>query len=207
VNLSMNLEGDASYLYRELGKLCACIPQPPPVKLKMLGYQMAALSILARQYNRAGSRILEIGTGHGASGYMLAKAAPLAKIISLTVSSGEGAAANELWRKNNCSNIFAVVESSWRYLSFTVAATFDMVFVDGDHNAIGRDLPWFNRLAVEGLFVCHDYSPESSRSPSPIVYAELNRLAERLGRPFDVSLIDDGKVGMVGFYRHEGETA
>ena len=203
---TLNLEGDVSQLYREMEKLCACIPQPPPVKFKMLGYQMAALSILARPYNRSGARILEIGTGHGASGTMLAKAAPLAQIISLTVSPAESVAAIELWRKSGCKNIASLVEASWNYLERD-RTPFDMVFVDGDHNASARDLPWFNHLGVGGLFLCHDYSPEGSRTPSPIVYAELNRLAERLGRPFDVRLVDDGHVGMVGFYRREGETA
>jgi predicted O-methyltransferase YrrM len=204
---TLNFEGDASRLHQELETLCSNIPQPLPVKQKMLGYQMEALFILARSYNQPGARILEIGTGHGASGYMLAKAAHLARITSLTISPVEAVIANELWIKSGCTNIAAVVESSWKYLAMTVSMTFDMVFVDGDHNHIALDLPWFNRLAVDGLFLCHDYSPEGSRTPSPIVYAELNRMAERLGRPFDVSLIDDGKVGMVGFYRREGETA
>ena len=81
-----------------------------------------------------------------------------------------------------------------------------MIFVDGDHNRIARDLPWFNRLQVGGLLLCHDYSPEWEWIPSPVVYAELNGMADRLGRAFDVRLVDNGKVGMVGFYRRLGET-
>lgn len=203
----MILRGTADQLYQDVQRLCPNIPQFPNVRREMLDYQIAALYALARDYNFLGSLILEIGTGHGASGYMLAKAAPLAKVISLTVNPEEAREAQTLWTQSGCLNITPIVKKSWEYLLAVPALEFVMVFVDGDHNHIALDLPWFNRLAVHGLFLCHDYSPEGSRVPSPIVYAELNRLAERLGRPSDVSLIDDGRVGMVGFYRREGETA
>ena len=97
------------------------------------------------------------------------------------------------------------VESSWDVLARDTDA-WDLIFIDGDHNRIARDLPWFNRLREGGLLLCHDYSPQDSRSPSGIVFAELNAMAERLGRPFDVRVIDEGKVGMVGFYCGPGET-
>lgn len=80
-----------------------------------------------------------------------------------------------------------------------------MVWIDGDHNQIRRDLPWFNRLSEGGLLVCHDYSPEDSARPSAICYATLNEMREKLGRPFDVELVDEEKTGMVGFYRRAGE--
>lgn len=203
----MILRGTADQLYQDVQRLCPNIPQFPNVRREMLDYQIAALYALARPYNRTGARILEIGMGHGASGYMLAKAAPFAQVISLTVNPNEVVPAHTLWTQSGCSNITPIVEVSWKYLAMTAAFEFDMVFVDGDHNHIAFDLPWLSRLVVGGLFLCHDYSPEGSVSPSPIVYAELNRLAERLGRPFDVSLVDDGRVGMVGFYRREGERA
>jgi predicted O-methyltransferase YrrM len=136
---------------------------------------------------------------------MIAQGAPLARIVTLNPRQGE----IELAQKNlrPWTNVKVVVMYSWDYLARTPDGNLlDMVFVDGDHNAIARDLPWFNRLVAGGLFLCHDYTPIGSKQPSPIVYAELDRLAERLGRPFDVSLIDDGRVGMVGFYRRDGET-
>lgn len=204
----MNFEGSANKLQQELGDLCPEIPQFPTVKRKMLDYQLMALYILAQKYNWLGSRILEIGTGHGASGYMLAKAAPLAQIVSLTISPAESAVAKELWRKGGCNNITGIVEASWDYLARTDGRVMvDMVFVDGDHNNIARDLPWFNRLSIGGLLLCHDYSGERSRTPSPIVYAELNLLSVRLHREFEVMIVDDGGVGMVGFFRQEGEMA
>ena len=203
---TLNFEGDTERLGQEMARLCADPPRLPAVKRKVLDYQMLALYILARPYNRTTARFIEIGTGHGGSGYMLAKAAPSAQIISLTVNPAEKGAAETFWRSQGCLNITAIAMASWDYLDRTSAAVAcDLIFVDGDHNRIARDLPWFNRLQVGGLFLCHDYSPEGSRAPSPIVYAELNAMAAKLRRPFDVCLVDEGKVGMVGFYRRVGE--
>ena len=200
----MILRGDAADLYREIEVMSGGLPPLPTVKRQLLDYQMAALFHLANQYDRPGSRLLEIGTGLGGSGYMLSRAAPRASITSLTTSEAERRAAESFWRANGCRNVLARVVCSWDYLAAT-SDEFDFVFVDGDHNRIVRDLPWFDRVRDGGLFLCHDYSPKDSRSPSEIVYAELDKMASRLGRPFDVSLVDDGKVGMVGFYRRGGE--
>jgi predicted O-methyltransferase YrrM len=199
----MILQGSRDKLKVELARLCPNAPALPNVKRQMLDYQMAALYSLARAYDRKGARILEIGTGHGGSGYMLAKAAPQAAIVSLTTNPAEGAVALRLWRESGCRNITAIVEASATYFGMTATATWDMVFVDGDHNRIARDLPWFNRLSVGGLFLCHDYSPKAC----PIVYNELNGLAAKLGRQFDVILVDSDDIGMVGLRRRDGETA
>lgn len=200
----MILRGTCDELLHTVNGLCPGIPAMPRVKRKVLDYQMAALFALARRYDRGGGRFLEIGTGHGGSGYMLSRAAPRASITSLTTSEAEQRAAEAFWRESGCRNVWARVVCSWDYLAAT-SDEFDFVFVDGDHNRIVRDLPWFDRVKDGGLFLCHDYSPQDSRTPSGIVHAELDKMAARLGRPFDVSLVDDGKVGMVGFYRRAGE--
>jgi predicted O-methyltransferase YrrM len=184
-------------------------PAPPPVrKLQLLPYQLAALYHLAKELDAPGAHFLEIGTGQGASGYMLAKAAPRAQVLSITISPAEVAAATTLWMGQGCGNgIYASRVASWDLLQRTAVdpVRLDLVFVDGDHNQIARDLPWFNRLRPGGLFLCHDYSPQESRCPSAIVYAALNRLLGVLGRPFDVLLQDEHLVGMAGFYRRPGE--
>lgn len=205
----MILEGKAATIFQTLARQYPDAPLLPAVKRKLLDYQMIALYGLARQFDRPGARILEIGTGHGGSGYMLAKAAPQAKIASLTIDPNGTAVAAGLWKQGNCHNIEAVFALSWNFLEVQenpLAPLWDMVFVDGDHNRIARDLPWFNRLLPGGLLLCHDYSPQDSPRPSAIVYAVLDGMAEQLGRPFDVRLVDDTKTGMVGFYRREGET-
>lgn len=207
--MTLQLDGDQRWLRAEMMRLCAAtggIPNlPGRVKLKVLDYQLLALAYLTRPYNDADARILEIGTGHGGSGLMLAKAAPRARILSLTTSATEAVSAAIYWRQAGCHGIRARVAASWDYLAAN-DDEFALVFVDGDHNRIARDLPWFNRTRVGGLFLCHDYSPTDSRTPSAIVFAELNRVADILGRPFDVRIVDEGKVGMVGFYRRVGET-
>lgn len=203
--IPLHLEGDQAWLLREMSARCPSAPALPAVKRKVLDYQLLALYWLARQYDREGARILEIGTLHGGSGYMLAKAAPRAHILSLTASEAESAGARRFWQSQGLRHIETRVELSWDLLAHD-RTSWDMVFIDGDHNAIARDLPWFDRLREGGLLVCHDYSPQDSRTPSGIVYAELNRMAELLGRPFDVRLVDEGKVGMAGFYRRAGET-
>jgi predicted O-methyltransferase YrrM len=176
------------------------MPRPPAVKQQLLDYQRLALFMLAREQNRAGAQILEIGTGHGSSGYLLSRAAPLARITSLTTSAAE-----RFWQREGCRNIAVRVEASWDYLARNTE-TWDLVFVDGDHNRIARDLPWFDHLREGRLLLCHDYSPQHSRSPSGIVYEELNAMAATLGRLFDVRIVDDEKVGMAEFHRRRGET-
>lgn len=209
--MTLHLEGDQRWLNRELTRLCAMaggknVPRlPPAVKLKVLDYQLLALHVLARPYDRPGARILEIGTGHGGSGFMLARAAPHATITSLTTSVDEKEFAESYWRAQSLRNIEALAVASWDYVRADTE-DFDLVFVDGDHNRIVRDLPWFNRLRIGGLFLCHDYSPADSRAPSAIVFAELDRVSAILGRSFDVRIVDEGKVGMAGFYRQAGET-
>lgn len=203
--ISLTIDGSAAFLRAELAARCPDMPARPPVKNQLLEYQALALFLLAKAYNREGARILEIGTGHGSSGVLLSKAAPLASIVSLTTSAGEQVVASRLWQETGCTNIVCRVESSWDVLARN-AEPWDLIFVDGDHNRIARDLPWFNHLTIGGLLICHDYSPQDARSPSAIVYAELNAMAERLGRAFDVRVVDEDKIGMAGFYRREGET-
>jgi predicted O-methyltransferase YrrM len=199
---------NASKIAAELEARYGPAPAPPPArKLQLLPYQLAALYHLARALDAPGARFLEIGTGHGASGYILAKAAPRAEVLSVTTSPAEAAAATAFWQAHGCGRIYACPVASWDLLERTAAdpVPLDLVFVDGDHNRIARDLPWFNRLRPGGLFLCHDYSPQDSRSPSAIVYAELNRVSGQLERIFDVLLEDEHKIGMAGFYRREGE--
>jgi predicted O-methyltransferase YrrM len=200
----LRIEGPAARLREQLRPLCEGMPSTEGVKAQLLDYQQMALFALARQFDRKGARILEIGTGHGSSGLLLAKAAPRARIVSLTVSPSEKTIAERWWASHGCSNITARVQASWDLLPTNID-TWDLIWLDGDHNRITRDLPWFDHVNAGGLFVCHDYSPQDSRSPSAIVFAELNAMAERLGRPFDVRVVDDGKIGMAGWYREAGE--
>lgn len=203
---SLLLDGDERAIWQAMAARCPDMPVLPAVRRELLDYQMAALYYLAQQYDRLDGRLLEIGTGRGASGYMLAKACPCARVASLTVDPAGAATADSLWAMHRLKNIETTVMASWDYLERYQGGPLDLVFVDGDHNRIARDLPWFNHLRPKGLMVFHDYSPADSPRPSAICHAGLDEMATSLGRPFDVRIVDDTKTGMVGFYRREGES-
>jgi len=147
----------------------------------------------------AGANILEIGTAAGFSASLLAQAAPLATIVTLNPRDWEVATATnylEPW-----PNVTAVQAVSWDYLDTYNAPELDMVFVDGDHNRIFRDMPWFNLLKVGGLMLFHDYSEVSC----PSVFKTVRNFMLELKRPLDVEIIDSNLIGMAGIVRRDGE--
>jgi predicted O-methyltransferase YrrM len=168
-------------------------------------YQAAALYHYAKPFNDG--KALEIGTAYGYSGFYLASAMPDSEIITLNASIGEV----EIVRDNGVfaqfSNITVLHKISWEYLKESDGtADLNFIFVDGDHKRVKQDFPFFNRLIDGGLILFHDYSPLGSKRHCPPVYEGVNWLASYLGRRPDVLIIDNGDVGMAGFYRQPGET-
>jgi len=91
---------------------------------------------------------------------------------------------------------------SWDYLAAYAGPELDLVFVDGDHGLVVRDLPWFNWLRLNGLLLFHDYTPASSgKRPCAPVYETVRVFGDMLGREPDVLVVDDQGDGMAGFYR------
>ena len=178
----------------------------PFLKREIWQYQAMALYILAKQYNHESANILEIGTAWGYSAAVMSRAAPEADIVTLNPKWAEVERAQIHLR--NYKNVQIVQQYSWNYLDEYMGPELDMVFVDGDHKQVIRDLPWFNWLKVGGLMLFHDYSPPGAgKRPCRPVYEEVNRMKEQLGRKeFDVLVVDKIEVGMAGFYRREGET-
>jgi len=203
----MILTGQADGMTASLRARYPHMPPLPPVKLQLLPWQMAALYALTwgLLHERRELRVLEIGGGAGGSAYMMARAASAARITSLNINPREADAARAFLRRAGCANVTVEVCASWDYLASSIGS-YDLIFVDGDHNQIARDLAWFDRLTIGGLMVCHDYSPAGSAHPSPMVYAALNDMEHRLRRSLDVRLMDETQTGMAGFYRREGET-
>jgi predicted O-methyltransferase YrrM len=166
-------------------------------------YQAAVLYGLANQFNRQRTCILEIGTLAGYSSFIFAMAAPLANIVTLNPSASEAAIARKALARFD--NVTVTEIKSWDLLETYAGPPLDMVFVDGDHNRIALDMPWWNWLTVGGLMVWHDYAPVGTPRPCLPVFDAVNAWAARLGRGLDVLVVDDKGVGLAGLYRREGE--
>jgi len=167
----------------------------------MLDWQCAWMYALAQPYD--GGEILEIGTFKGKSGLVLAMACPRAHIVTLTVHVQE---AQEAGRVLAGRNVEMHTVKSWDYLADYSGPDLDMVFVDGDHYQVRRDLAWFNWIRVGGLMLFHDWSPGGTRSVLAS-YCAINEFATALGGAPDVQLMDTNKLGMAGFYRSAGGRA
>ncbi len=171
----------------------------PRLKREIDEFQAAALFVLAQKYNFHGANILEIGTAWGYSAAVMSLAAPQASIVTLNPREDEVVMARA--HLAAFKNVTIRVERSWDYLTRQINPSWDMVFVDGDHKNLRLDLPWWAFVKPMGLMLYHDYSPEDSRRRCEVVYHILNDYRNELGRDFDVSIIDDSKVGMVGYYK------
>ena len=178
----------------------------PYLKRQIDEFQASALFALAAPFDSKGSHILEIGTAWGFSAAVLALACPEASITTLNPKPTEVPYA----RRNleRFPNVSVLAECSWDYLSRYEGPEMDMVFVDGDHSAeaVRKDMAWYNWLRPSGLMLFHDYAPKGSARPCPPVKDACDDMAAKLRRNFDVMVVDDQQVGMVGFYRREGES-
>lgn len=165
-------------------------------------FQAAALSVLARQYNREDALLLEFGTALGFTATLIAQAAPQAKLVTLNPKRLEYEAA---WVVDYCRNIEALMVDSQTYLDWsrTEGRLFDLIFVDGDHReaAVRSDLGYWDLLRPGGLILFHDYSPPESARPGGDVFRLVAEFGQSLGRRPDVSVIDHREVGLVGWYR------
>lgn len=170
------------------------------IKGQLLPYQAAALFVLAQQYNRKDARILEIGTLVGYSASIIAQACPLAaEITTLNPTIAEGAKAVE--NLAQWENVFVLPERSWDYLERDARHGWSMIFVDGDHKRVGRDMAWWNRCGPGSLMLFHDYTENGS----PYVVGAVERLTEIVHRSPAVMLLDDDGVGMAGHYVRVGD--
>lgn len=166
-------------------------------------FQAAALYVLALPFFRG--RALEIGTLYGYSAVILAHALYRGKVVTLNTHAAEVAYAKKRLGPRY-RNVSVIRECSWDYLERYEGPWLDFIFVDGDHNRLARDLPWFNWLRIGGLILFHDYSPLGAPRHCPPVFAILNDMRDKMGRDFDVQVIDNDRMGMVGFYRREDES-
>ena len=166
-------------------------------------YQACLLYVCAEQYNNANAEIMEFGTCWGWSAAVIAGSAPAAHIVTMTpnpnhfkISTGQLA---------KFQNVKVLDCKSIDLLARYTGPKLDMLFVDGDHDNVNLDLPWWKWLKPGGLMLHHDYTPKDAPRQTPVVYRWLNRFAERIGRRPDVLVIDNEKVGMAGWYRRKDD--
>lgn len=167
-------------------------------------YQAAVLYVLAKRYCRDGCHALEIGSARGYSGSVIARAVAPHFFMTVTPDPNDFEMATR-----NLSPFGHVRVGQYRSVDLLTPGLklpeWDFIFVDGDHKNVRLDLPFFNQLKTDGMIIFHDYAPDTSYRPCPPVYEGLNKMRNELERDFDVRVIDEGGVGMVGFVRREGE--
>lgn len=171
----------------------------PFIKRQVSEYQGAALYALGQQYNQPGAMMLEIGTAWGYSAACLASASE-GKLITLNPKETEFPKA--VRNLSYWPNVQVIKMKSWDYISRR-RNTFDLIFVDGDHGQVERDLIWWEFLNPGALFLFHDYAPGGSGRPCQPVYDAVNKFGEKLGRPLDVLIEDDRGVGLAGWYKKD----
>jgi predicted O-methyltransferase YrrM len=198
----MKFTGNSSDIFMELSRQCPnsmiALDKANKVegtkKGRILPYQALALYILTKPYN--GKPILEIGTLIGFSAAIMAQASPNSQIVTLNPAMHEYEIAfNNL---KEYPNVTIKTFLSWNFIEM-YEGNFDLIFVDGDHNRIAKDLPWWDKLNPGGLMLFHDYSPLTSYK----VYEAVNNFVANLGRELDVLLMDENKIGMAGIYKNE----
>lgn len=200
----MRLQGTPDEILHQLGPQAAAAysvaqDHVPFLKRQIAPYQGALLYKLATGYNFEGARILEIGTAWGFSAACMAEGAALAEIVTLNPKLAEFERAVQ--HLEFYANVQPMRLYSQEYYDNTVSS-FDMVFVDGDHDQVAHDFVWWERLNPGGLIVFHDYSPDGSKRPCRPVYDALNKFRDEvIGRDFDVLVLDDQGVGMAGWYK------
>jgi predicted O-methyltransferase YrrM len=220
---------DAPGVDEALDRIDSRIARKP--KREVERYQAAALYALAQQYD--GGRILEIGTAVGYSAATMAEAAPHAAITTLNPNAAEAAIARvnlspypnvkvvearsvdylDMMQDAGAADdeqaaADALHDAAAAYLARNPNAThteyWDMVFVDGDHARVRVDFAYWDRLAIGGLLLFHDFSPGGTWRACPPVYEACSEFAAWLGR-VDVHVVDDKGVGMIGFVRRDGD--
>jgi predicted O-methyltransferase YrrM len=173
------------------------------LKREIMPYEAACLYALARQFDRPGAEFFEIGTCYGWSALVMAAGAPHAHIATCTPNPShiEAATANFAGHPN----LELRPARSQDLLTDYRGPLLDMLFIDGDHNAVIHDMPWWNWLKVGGLMVHHDYCPaDAPIRPCRPVYDCLNEWAAKT-HPFDVLIVNHEQAGLAGWYRREGE--
>jgi len=162
-------------------------------------HQACGLILLARQFQGADASFLNIGCAYGYSTACLAEGAPDAQIESLDVNLKRLQIAQKVLTRYR--HVQLIKQASWDFFNAHPGRQWDLIFVDGCHREIWRDMPFYNMVRPGGLFLSHDYIP----ARFPFVVEALDTLTTQFDRPFDVRIYDDRGCGVVGMARRKGE--
>jgi predicted O-methyltransferase YrrM len=173
--------------------------QVPFIKREILRHEAAVLFALARDYDHDGAQFLEIGTAWGYSAAVMAEAASLATITTLNPKPSEFERAVKHLKPYE--NVTPKLVHSWDYLEGYAGEALDLIFVDGNHDQVERDLPWWDHLKPGGLMLFHDYSPDGSGRPCQQVMDKVDAWAASNELEPGVRVEDNRGIGMIGFYR------
>ena len=190
-------------MYPDWSDLNAIVRQHvgPANKREVWEEQCVVLAMCASQYNRVGARILEIGANRGMSACVMQLAAPQADVTTLEPHRKR----RDIVRTNIAGiGVHVRPETSTAFLDVD-DCTYDMIFVDGDHDHVRADLPWYNRLAIGGLFLHHDFSPDGSSRPTQPLFEALTEFWRVLDHAPEVLVRDLTGTGIAGWYRQAGE--
>lgn len=178
----------------------------PWCKRQMRRHEAAVLYVLASGCNRPDAEILDIGTAYGYSAAVMAQAAPLARITTITPKTEEYAKAFG-YLSGEFHNVFPLQAYSADHLAAYQGPALDLLVVDGDHTADGirRDFGWLRWLKPGSWVFFHDYSPKGAERQCPPVKEAVDELAAAIGRPFDVLVTDERHNSIVAWRQKEGE--
>lgn len=172
-------------------------------KREIWDFQAAFLYVCAEQYNKDGAQLMEFGTCWGWSAAVIASAAPQASLVTMTPNVNHAKISAGQLAKHKRVKVLCL--GSVDLLKTYSGPELDFLFVDGDHDNIALDMPWWNWIKVGGLMLHHDFTPKGCPRPTPIVYDELVRFKAWIGRKPDVLMVDDQGTGMAGWYKRKGD--
>lgn len=199
------------YMRAHPGKMLAVLSQYEPnaaiairrnrlIEGKVDLYQVTCLYMLARQYNRPGSVIVDFGTMYGWSCSMIAAAAPRAIVHSLEPNKNRRMQAKGNLQRRRYTNVEVHGMTSQAFQKEVIrrGVLVDMVFVDGDHHHCEEDMGWWPLIRSGGVMVFHDYTRKYQS-----VIRSVDGLVGELGkeRPDIVLINAKNGQGMVGVYK------
>ena len=163
-------------------------------------WQCMMLAAIGSWFNYEGANILEIGSAKGGSAAIWCESAPLALVSCLEPADRFQPYLAKV--RSFYGNLEIRQAYSWDWLRCVIGdpyvRRYDLVFVDGNHVLVHRDLPWWNYLRVNGLMFFDDYTPHIY----PAVCAATRDMWEGFGRTGpDISIRRVDKAGMVGLWK------